>query len=70
MLMKLSRQNKDVRVFAWTVFNAVITLAVSFLSWLEGEAAVLVSALGIPVLNLITKYINVTYFGDLWVKKK
>lgn len=63
------RQNKDVRVFVWTVFNAGITLAISFLSGLEGETAVLVSALGIPVLNIITKFINTRYFWDLWVEK-
>ena len=62
-------QHKDVRVFVWTVFNAGITLAISFLSGLEGEQAVLVSALGIPFLNIITKFINTRYFGDLWVEK-
>lgn len=65
--MKL-RQNKDVRVFVWTVFNAGITLVISYLSGLDGETAVLVSALGIPVLNIVTKFINTKYFGDLWVK--
>lgn len=62
-------QHKDVRVFVWTVFNAGITLVISFLSGLEGEQAVLVSALGIPFLNIITKFINTRYFNDLGVQK-
>lgn len=61
------RQNKDVRVFIWTVFNSWVTLAISYMAGLTGENAVMVSAIGIPFLNIVTKYINVRLFGDLWV---
>lgn len=59
--MKQLRQNKDVRVFARTVLNAVITLAISYIT--DSPYAVLL----VPVLNQITKYINTKYFNDIGV---
>lgn len=55
------RQNKDVRVFAWTVLNAIITLIISYAT--GSTYAVLL----VPVLNYITKQINTKYFNDLGV---
>lgn len=67
--MKNLWQNKAFRVFAWQVFNAAIALAVAFVSGLEGtEKARLVGIL-LPVLNYITKAINLRYFSDLGVTK-
>lgn len=57
------RQNKDFRIFVFTTFNALISLGIAYLT--DTEFAVLL----IPVLNLITKYINTTYFNDIGVEK-
>lgn len=59
--MKQLRQNKDVRVFAWTVFNAVVTFGITLLTGSEYAVFVL------PILNIVTKYINTKYFNDLGV---
>lgn len=57
--MKQLRQNKEVRVFAWTVFNAVVTYGITLVTGSEYAVFVL------PILNVVTKYINTTYFNDL-----
>ena len=67
--MKL-RQNKDFRVFAFTVFNAFVAFWGTELANITGELQVYVVGLAIPLLNAFTKYINVRYFDDLWVDKQ
>lgn len=56
------RQDKRVRTFLWTLFNAVVALGIWYIA--DTQYAVLL----IPVLNEVTKYINVNYFNDLGVK--
>lgn len=55
------RQNKDVRVFVFNTFNALITLLVTYVTGSE------YSILLVPVINFVTKYINTKYFGDIGV---
>ncbi len=54
----------------WQVFNAVIAYVISLVAGLEGEWQVVAVGIGVPVLNIITKRINVNIFGDLGVEKK
>lgn len=68
-MLKELRQNKDFRIFVWTVFNGTITFIGTQLAGLQGESAVVVAWLAIPLLNIITKYVNKKWFGDLWVSK-
>lgn len=53
----------------WQVFNAVIAYVISLVAGLEGEWQVVAVGIGVPVLNIITKRINVNIFGDLGVEK-
>lgn len=69
-IMKNLRQNKDFRVFLWTVFNALVAFAGTELANITGELQVYVVGIAIPSLNALTKYINIRYFNDLWVTKK
>ena len=66
-MFKKLRQEKDFRVFVWTVFNAAISYA-----WVKLAAPELAmySPFLVPLLNMITKYVNTKWFGDLWVKKE
>lgn len=57
-----TRQNKDLRVFVWTLFNALIAFGGTAL--IRPELASY-SPLLVPFLNIITKYVNTKYFGDL-----
>ena len=59
--IKTKRQDKRVRTFTWTLFNSLVALATSFL--VDSPYAML----AIPLLNELTKYININYFNDLWV---
>ena len=61
-LFNKMRQDKKIRTFAWTLFNALVTLGLGYLT--DTQYAVLL----MPILNEITKYINLTYFNDLGVK--
>lgn len=65
--MKNLRQNKAFRVLCWQVFNALVSYLLSSLSGLDGEMQVLVATLGIPVLNIVTKFINMNVFKDIGV---
>lgn len=62
------RQNKNVRVFIWQVFNAFVALAIAFVSGLEGTDKALIATVLYPIITQLSKYINTTYFGDLGVK--
>lgn len=67
--MKKLRQKKDFRVFVFTLFNALISFIGTQLAGLEWESAIIVTGLAIPLLNVLTKYANTKWFGDLWVTK-
>lgn len=69
-MIKWLRQNKDFRVFVFTVFNACVAFAGTYLLGLEWTMAIMATWLAIPFLNALTKYINTRYFGDLWVTKE
>jgi len=61
--------NKEFRVFAWTVLNATIAFVGTQLLNIDWPNAVVVAWIAIPFLNAFTKYANTKRFGDLWVKK-
>lgn len=63
------RQNKEFRVLCWQVFNAVVAFWLSWLFSIEWEYQAIAVWLWVPVLNIITKYINNKWFNDLWVDK-
>ena len=67
--MEKLRQSKRFRTMCWQVFNAVIAYVISLVAGLEGEWQVVAVGIGVPVLNIITKRINVNIFGDLGVEK-
>jgi hypothetical protein len=60
----LSRQNKDLRILVWSIVNAGIAFGATLL--VKPELAPY-SPILVPILNLVTKYINTKYFGDLGV---
>ena len=68
--MEKVRQSNRFRTMCWQVFNAVIAYVISLVAGLEGEWQVVAVGIGVPVLNIITKRINVNIFGDLGVEKK
>jgi len=68
-MMKKLRQNKDFRVFAFTVFNALVAFIWTQLLNIDWPNAVIVAGLAIPFLNALTKFVNVRRFKDLWVEK-
>ena len=69
MLKKL-RQNKPFRVLCRQILNAVLVFLVTYLTNVTGEWQIVAVGLGVPVLNIITKWVNTTYFGDLGVEEK
>ena len=64
--MKKLRQKKEFRVFVFTVFNAFISFVLFELTLPEYVG---LSVFLVPILNYITKRINVKYFSDLGVIK-
>jgi hypothetical protein len=68
MLKKL-RQNKPFRVLCRQILNAVLIFLVTCLGNVTGEWQVIAVGLGVPILNIITKWINTNIFGDLGVEK-
>lgn len=69
MLNRL-RQNKPFRVLCRQIFNALLVFLVTYLTNVTGERQVVAVGLGVPVLNIITKWVNTTIFGDLGVEDK
>jgi len=69
-MLKKRRQNKAFRTLCWQIFNAVIVFVITYLSNVTGEWQVVAVGLGVPVLNIITKWINKNIFGDLGVEEK
>ncbi len=68
--MKELWQNKAFRTLCWQVFNAGVAFLISSLGGLEWDKQVIVVGLAIPVLNILTKWINSNLFGDIGVKKE
>ena len=60
-------KDKNFRILIWSLFNVVIAFTGTYLSWLEWPMAFGIAALAVPFLNLITKYVNIKFFNDLWV---
>lgn len=69
MLKKL-RQNKPFRVLCRQILNALLVFLVTYLTNVTGERQVVAVGLGVPVLNIITKWVNTNFFGDLGVEDK
>lgn len=65
MLRDLRQNNKAFRTFVWQVFNALVAFGTSYVAWLDNTYVPVIML----ILNQITKWINTTYFGDLWVSK-
>ena len=68
-MLKKRRQNKPFRVLCRQLLNAVIVFCLTWLGNVTGEWQVVAVGLGVPVLNIITKWINTNIFGDLGVDK-
>lgn len=68
MLKKL-RQNKPFRGLCRQILNAVIVFLLTWLGNVTGEWQAVAVGLGVPVLNIITKWVNTNIFGDLGVGK-
>lgn len=66
MLKSLWNNNKNFRVFVWQVFNALVAFGTSYLTWLDNSYVPVIML----ILNQVTKWVNNTYFGDLWVTKQ
>lgn len=69
-MLKKRRQNKAFRTLCWQIFNAVIVFVLTWLWNVTGEWQVVAVGLGVPILNIITKWINKNIFGDLGVEEK
>lgn len=67
--MKNLRQSKDFRVFIFTVFNWFITLLTALKIYITNPSALVVVPFVMASLQALTKYINTTYFNDIWVTK-
>ena len=67
--MKQLWQNKAFRVLCWQMFNAWVAFLATTLTGIKGEMQVVIVWLAIPLLNLVTKWINTNYFWDLGVEK-
>jgi hypothetical protein len=48
----------------------LLAFGITYLSNIAGEYQVIAVGLWIPVLNILTKWINTTFFNDLWVEKE
>ena len=61
--------NKEFRVFVWTVFNAVLAFIGTQLAGVTWPEAVIIAGIAIPFLNALTKFVNVKWFWDMWVSE-
>jgi hypothetical protein len=48
----------------------LLAFGITYLSNITGEYQVIAVGLWIPVLNILTKWINTTFFNDLGVEKE
>jgi len=63
-------QYKPLRVLIWQLIDVVLAFGITYLWDITGEYQVIAVGLWIPVLNVLTKWINTTFFNDLWVEKE
>lgn len=68
-MMRELRQNKTFRVFCWQLLDVIIAFLITRLTWIEWERQFIALSLWIPVLQLISKYVNKAMW-DLWVDKE
>lgn len=66
-MLKTLRQNKEIRTGIWKLFNAIVTIVLAWLSAQTTGDFVVVALIGKPVIEAISKYINLKYFGDIGV---
>ena len=69
-MLKKMWQNKPFRVLCWQILNAILVFIITYLSNVTGEWQIVAIGLGVPILNIITKWINKNIFGDLGVEEK
>lgn len=63
-------QYKPLRVLIWQLIDVLLAFGITYLSNVTGEYQVIAVGLWIPILNIITKWINTNIFNDLWVEKE
>lgn len=68
--LKKAWQYKPLRVLIWQLIDVFLAFGITYLGNITGEYQVIAVGLWIPVLNVITKWINTTFFNDLWVEKE
>jgi hypothetical protein len=61
-------QNKELREWAWKMFNALVAMVLAWLSTQTTWDFVVVALIARPIVEAISKHINKQY-GDLWVDK-
>lgn len=66
-MIKKLWSKKEFRIFIWTSFNALVAFLWTQLVLPE---YVMYSPFLIPLLNMITKYVNTKWFGDIWVTQE
>lgn len=65
------RQDKAIRAFIRQTFNGFISLLISVLwSYLVDPSLALLLPFINSGINALSKYVNMTYFQDLWVDVK
>jgi len=62
-------QYKPLRVLIWQLIDVILAFGITYLSDITGEYQVLAVGLWIPILNILTKWINTTFLNDLGVEK-
>jgi hypothetical protein len=60
--MQELRKNKAFRTLCWQVFNAGVAFLATTLTGIKGDLQVVIIGLAMPVLNMVTKWINTNYF--------
>lgn len=63
-------QYKPLRVLIWQLIDVILAFGITYLSDITGEYQVLAVGLWIPILNILTKWINTTFLNDLGVEKE
>lgn len=63
-------QYKPFRVLCWQLIDVLLAFGITYLSNITGEYQVIAVGLWVPILNILTKWINTTFFNDLGVEKE